>query len=269
MRNALLIAACSLLLASCTAREVLVTQPVNLNFELQEVKGSKIIIKMDPAHPDACYSYGVCHSSMEEYNLPDKQLAEYFLDVMKENYENIVKNRGSQASFVDISCFRGSRTLRITGIGSDEDYKLVVFQVNPKTLEVLGDALCTPIHTLPVEMRDLSFTFQTQGDVMTITPSDPDCLYYWDYDPCERIYDDYNTPENFFYHLLDMFDEYGFMDEVYSKGAEDYNFGKDNLIVGREYLIVAGACKDGEITSKPQIMSFIYQRGKIEIKPYD
>ena len=157
----------------------------------------------------------------------------------------------------------------ITGITPDQDYKLVVFQVNPKDLEIVGDVICTPVHTLPIEMTDLSFTFQTQGDVMTITPSDPDCLYYWDYDSSERIYDDYNGPGGFFYHLLDMFDEYGFMDEVYSKGPEQYDFGKDNLRVGKEYIIVAAACDDGEKTSKLQVLSFIYVRGKIEIKAND
>ena len=269
MRNALFIAACALLLAGCTAREVLVTEPVNLNFELQEVKRSKIIFKMDPANPDACYTYGLCSPSMEEYNLPDKQLAQYFLEIGIESYETISKNTGTRASFVDINCYRGTRTLRITGLNPDQDYKLVVFQVNPKDLEIVGDVICTPVHTLPIEMTDLSFTFQTQGDVMTITPSDPDCLYYWDYDSSDRIYDDYNGPGGFFYHLLDMFDEYGFMDEVYSKGPEQYDFGKDNLRVGKEYYIVAAACDDGEKTSKLQVMSFIYVRGKIEIKAND
>lgn len=269
MRNALFIAACTLLLAGCTAKEILITEPVNLNFKLDEVKGSKVIFSMEPASQDACYTYALCHSSIPEYNLPDRQLAQYFLDVKIESYETISKNKGTKASFVDMSCYRGTRTLRITGVTPDQDYKLLVFQVNPKTLEILGDILCTPIHTLPVEMTNLSFTFQTEGEVMTITPSDPDCLYYWDYDPAERIYDDYNGPEGFFYHLIDMFDEYGFMDEVYSRGAEKYDFSEDKLRVGKEYIIVAGACKDGEMTSKVQIMSFVYVKGKIEIIPYD
>jgi hypothetical protein len=269
MRKAIFIAACTLLLAGCTAKEVLVTEPVSLNFELQEVKGSKVIFNMDPASPDAFYTFGLCPSSMEEYDLPDKQLAQFLLDLKKESYEVVSQNIGTTSSFLDFSCFKGARTLRLTDITPDEDYKLVIFQVNPKTLEILGDELCIHFHTLPIEMTDLSFTFETEGDVMTIIPSDPDCLYYWDYDPSARIYDDYNGPRGFFYHLLDMFDEYGFMDEVYSKGAEQYDFSKDNLVVGREYIIVAGACKDGEMTSPLQTMSFIYVRGRIEIKPYD
>ena len=269
MRNALFIAACTLLLAGCTAKEILITEPTNLGFKLEEVKGSKIVFTMDPANQDASYTYALCHSSVPEYDLPDRQLAQYFLDVLIESYETISKNKDVTASFVDMSCYRGARTLRINGITPDQDYKLLVFQVNPKTLEILGDVIFTPIHTLPVEMTNLSFTFQTKGEVMTITPSDPDCLYYWDYDPSERIYDNYNGPEGFFYHLIDMFDEYGFMDEVYSRGAEKYDFSEDKLRAGKEYIIVAGSCKDGEMTSKVQIMSFIYVKGKIEIIPYD
>jgi hypothetical protein len=271
MRKALffLTAACALILAGCTAKEVLITDPVKLNFELLEVKGSKIIFRMDPANPDACYTYGLFHSSQDIYDLPDRQLAQKLLDAYKEGYEILVKEKGAQASFVDVNCYRGSRTLRITAVQSDQDYKLVIFQVNPKTIEILGDVLCVPVHTVPVPMTDLHFTFQTQGEVMTITPSDPDCLYYWDYDPTERIYDEHLGPNGFFYHLLDMFDEYGFMDEVYSKGAEDYDFSKDHLISGKEYLIVAAACKDGEITSDLQVMSFVYKRGNIVIVPYD
>lgn len=267
MRNAFFIAVCTLLLAGCTAKVVLVTEPTNLNFELQEVKGSRIIFKMDPANPEACYTYGVCHSSIEEYNLPDKQLAQHILEVAIESYENKEKIQDVTASFVDISCYRGSRVFRIKNITSGQDYKLVVFQVNPKTLEVLGDVVCTPIHTPSLEMVDLRFSFQTNGEVMTITPSDPNCIYYWDYDTSERIYDDNNGPKGYFSHLIDMFDEYGFMEEVYSKGPEEYDFSEDRLRAGKEYLIVAGACKDGEVVSNVTVASLMYVGGKIEIKP--
>jgi hypothetical protein len=257
------------LLAGCTPKEVFITDPVDLNFALQEVKGSRIIFGMDPDNPDAFYAYGLCHSSMQEFNLPDKELAQYILDVKKESYETIKKSKDLIGSFLDMNCYRGARTLRITGISPDQDYKLVVFQVNPKTYGIVGNVLCTTVHTHPIEKNDLSFTFQTEGDVMTIIPSDPNLIYYWDYDPSTRIYDDYNGPRGFFYHLLDMFDEYGFAEEAYSKGSEKYDFGEDNLLVGKEYLIVAGACKDGEMTSDLQVASFVYVRGEIEIKPYD
>lgn len=269
MRNAFIIAACSLLLAGCTAKVVLITEPVDLNFELQEVRGSRIIFKMDPTNPEACYTYGVCHKSLEQYNLPDKQLAQYILDVYIESYETKDKNKDVTASFIDMSCYRGSRVFRIKSITSGQDYKLVVFQVNPMTLEILGDVVCTPVHTPALEMKELSFTFQTKGEVMTITPSDPDCIYYWDYDTGERIYDDYNGAEGFFSHLIDMFDEYGFVEEVYSKGPEEYDFSADRLRVGKEYLIVAGACKDGEVVSDVTVASFMYVKGKIEINPVD
>ena len=266
MRKFLFISTCTLLLAACTGKEILVTDPVDLNFKLEEVQGSRIIFSADPTNPDACYAYGIIHYSVEDlYNMGDRELAEYLIERDKQSYETRKEYGELLGSFVDYCCYRGGRTLRITNILSDTDYRLLVYQVNPKTCELLGNVVSVNLHTLPVSKQEMHFSFEVQGDKMTITPDDPERTYYWDYDLQSRIYDNYMSPFAFYYSLLDMFDEYGFMKEVYSKGVEVYDFEPDRLIEGELYVLMASACEDEEITSQVTELTFVCQNGKITI----
>lgn len=266
MRKLIIFSACTLLLAGCTAREVTVTDIVPLNMEIQEVKGSKVIFTMDPANPDAWYMYGLFNESTEAYRMNDAELARLDLKLAQDSYE-IKKEaqEGFMTSFLDMYCMRGSRTLRATNLAPDTDYRMLVYQVNPKTQEPMVDnILSTTVHTRPVEEKDMDFTIGFDGFQLSIVPSDPDRIYYWDFDLAERIYDNYLRPRYYFYSLLDMFDEYNFMDEVYSKGSEVYDLKKDNLIEGAAYTLVAGATVDEEITSPLTLVTFTYSASGIQ-----
>ena len=72
-------------------------------------------------------------------------------------------------------------------------------------------------------------------------------------------------PYGYFYSLVDMYDQYGFVDKVYSQGPEDYDFSGDWLKDGENYLLTAGACEDGEITSRVSALTLLYKDGKLEI----
>ena len=266
MRKSFILSVFALLLAACTGKEIIITDPVDLNFKLEEVQGSRVIFSMDPANPDACYSYGIIHHSVEEqYNMGDRELAEYFISIDKLSYETRKEYGEILGSFTDFSCYRGERTLRETNLRPDSDYRLLVYQVNPKTYEVLGKPVSTLVHTLPIASEDLDFTFQVQGEKLTIIPSDPSRTYYWDYDLQTRIYDNYMSPFAFYYSLLDMFDEYGFMQEVYSKGTEVYDFASDRLVDSEVYILVASACEDEEITSQVTQLTFLYKNNELTI----
>ena len=265
MRNASIFAVCMLLLAGCTAREVNVTTPVPLNMKIEEVKGSKVIFSMDPANQDAWYSYGLVPSVAEEYKMSDMELARYYVAVNLESYENIKKETDRITTYTDMYCMRGSRTIRANYLLDNTEYRLIVYQVNPKTLEVMNNIQSTTFQTLPIEMEDMDFTFEIEDGILDITPSDPDRVYYWDFDLSVRIYDNYLRASGYFYHVLDMLDEYGFMGEMYSKGGELYNLKGHNLINGMDYTLVAGATKDGEITSPVTVLEFTYYDSGIKV----
>lgn len=249
-----------LLLAGCTGKEVLVTKEVNLSLKIDEVKGTKVIISITSDNPDAYYSYCLWH----DMNVSESVLLEYLTTVAEEDY-NIKKENGALklASFVDLNCYRGSRTLRATGLTPDTDYKVVVFQLNPTTHEPIGKILSEIIHTKPVNRVPLDIAFSFEGKTITVVPSDQNRTYYWEYDNEQVIYDNFNWPFGWYYSIMDMYEQYGFMNNLLSKGTEVYDAGRDHFEEGEVCVIVAAAYEDGEITSDYVEVSFIYQNGSL------
>lgn len=260
-----MLTAALLLLGGCTAKEVLITEPVSLDLKIEQVKGSKIVFTVTPGNPDACYAVSVLPANLAEYDMPDREMALYLLSIGADTFRNRKKGGAYEGSFADMWCFRGTRTHRATRLDSDTDHRLLVFQVNPSTQTLIGDVIGLTVRTKPVQMRELSFSYKLNGHVLTITPSDPELPYYWDYDRESRVYDNYNWPYGYFYSLVDMYDQYGFVDKVYSQGPEDYDFSGDWLKDGETYLLTAGACEDGEITSRVSALTLLYKDGKMEI----
>lgn len=256
----------SLLLGACTGREILVTEPTALNVKMVEVKGSKIIFSVNPDNQDATYAYSICSEGGDLYPASFREQARTMVKLWEESEYNKELNRSSDASFSDIYFYRGSRTIRITALQDDYNYKLAVFQIDPVTHEILGTVFGEQIHTPAVKKEDLHFTFQADGEVLTIIPSDQERIYYWDFDPVSRVYDNFFWPKSFIYNLLEMYDQYGFSDEVYSMGTEEYDFSTHHLMGGEEHIVVASACDDGEITSKVTSMFFKSVAGAIEIE---
>lgn len=265
MRRYNMLTAALLLLGGCTAKEVLITEPVSLDLKIEQVKGSKIVFTVTPGNPDACYAVSVLPANMAEYDMPDREMALYLLSIGADTFRNRKQGGAYEGSFADMWCFRGTRTHRATHLDSDTDHRLLVFQVNPSTQTLIGDVIGLTVRTKPVQMRELSFSYKLNGHVLTITPSDPELPYYWDYDRESRVYDNYNWPYGYFYSLVDMYDQYGFVDKVYSQGPEDYDFSGDWLKDGENYLLTAGACEDGEITSRVSALTLLYKDGKLEI----
>lgn len=265
MRNASILAVCMLLLAGCTPLEIDVTTAVPLHMKVEEVKGSKIIFSMDPEDPNAWYGYGLVPSVTEEYKMTDRELARFYAEGYLESYEIVKKDTDRITTFLDMYYMRGSRTIRATTLGPDTEYRLVVYQINPKTFEVMDNIQSATLHTLPIDMEDMDFAIKMDNGILDIVPSDPDRVYYWDYDLSARIYDNYLWSYGYFYHLLDMLDEYGFMGEMYSQGGESYNLKADHLVNGTAYTLVAGATEDGEITSPVTVVEFTYYDDGIKI----
>ena len=265
MRRYNMLTAALLLLGGCTAKEVLITEPVSLDLKIEQVKGSKIVFTVTPGNPDACYAVSVLPANLAEYDMPDREMALYLLSIGADTFRNRKKGGAYEGSFADMWCFRGSRTHRATHLDSDTDHRLLVFQVNPSTQTLIGNVIGLTVRTKPVQMRELSFSYKLNGHVLTITPSDPELPYYWDYDRESRVYGNYNWPYGYFYSLVDMYDQYGFVEKVYSQGPEDYDFSGDWLKDGETYLLTAGACEDGEITSRVSALTLLYKDGKMEI----
>ena len=146
------------------------------------------------------------------------------------------------------------------------DFKLIVFQIHPETHEILGNPVVTEFRTKPVPERELYFEVNFEGELLTITPSDNNLTYFWQFKESDQIYDDYGTATYYLYSVAGMYQEYGFMDMLYSQGPVEWDFAmENNMHDGTEYLLIISGCEEGELTTPTTIAKFRYHPGHIEI----
>ena len=151
-------------------------------------------------------------------------------------------------------------------LASDMDFKFIVFQINPKTHDLIGEPVVIEFHTKPVPQRDLHFQVDFVADELHITPSDDNLTYFWEYDETEQIYGTYRSAYNYIYTLAGMYQEYGFMDYYYYKGECNWILSlEDNMNAGTEYTLVIAGCEEGEFTTETTIVKFRYYPDHIEV----
>lgn len=248
------------ILAGCTGKDIRITEPVNLNLKIDRVKANKVAFTVTCNDPNAQYTYAIqcLDDNPAVAAMSKRELAEYILSLEKQDYEVRDGYIGFQANLVDVTCFRGSRSLKYNHLAPDTNFRLIVFQVNPDDFTPLGDILTEDFRTRSIEKADLSFTFSLEGTVLTITPSDNGLSYYWDYESEDRIYDDYMGPENYFFSIVDMYEDYGFMKNVVLRGPVSYDLSKDKLKEGVRYIVVAAGydTEQEEINTDYHMMDF-------------
>ena len=260
MRKRIIILALGLLsLAACSEKLTVVTTPVGMSLSVDEVKSSKVIFTITTDNPDAYYSYCLWNT----VNGQTEALIDYLTSLAEDDYQRKQENGVLQiASFADLNCFRGTRTIRAINLQPDADFVLLVFQLNPQTHEVIGKVLSEPIHTKAVTITPLDFEFVYEGKTITVIPSDPDRTYFWQYDSQRAMYDNYIWPFGWFSSLVDMYEQYAFMDHLTSKGTVVYDAGRDNIKEGEILSVLAVAYEDGEMTSEYVEDSFQYRDGR-------
>ncbi len=259
----ILTAACAVLLfLGCSSREVLVTKAVDLGFEIEQVTGTKIIFTVNPDNQDASYIFCCIPEEHPDYELSDRDAALHHLDYLNRVSEKMTGGEVA-LSFSDNFCYRGSRRLKIDRLSRNTLFRILIFQVNPKTHAIIGNVISEQVRTKDVPMKPLSFTITGKEKTLFISPSDPELTYFWSFDRVARIEDNYDNTYSFLYYLLDMYEDYGFAEHVLSKGDIRYQLPPNQLWEGEEYCICAIGYEDGEIISDETEWRFIYRNGSI------
>ena len=258
------------LLAGCTAKDTMVTTPVDIGFKIERIKSGKVYLTVTCPNPDAYYFCKVRYMDPDSPVLSDREMALESIELAKLNYEIRKQNRDIHARLIDLSAYRGSRSIKDTELSGGNTYRLLLFQVNPEDLSIIGDVKGETFQTPRVEMKDMDFTFAAEGNQLLVTPSDGDRTYYCDFEREERIYDDYMSPKGYFYSVVDLYEDYGFMGNVLSRGPARYDLSKTRLIEGEKYLVIAAAydLQQEEITSRCIVSEFTYQGGQLRMLEY-
>ena len=265
MRKLLYLSLAVLLTAGCV-KEKFITTPCNFDCKVDWVKGSKVLFTVAPDNIDACYTYGLLSTTQEEAKWTDAQIIDWQLKLMKDVYEAMKEYEQTVDTFIDRFCFKGTRSFKIDRLDTNTDYIILVFQINPKTLESIGSLIRIPFKTVNVPKYDITFEIHTSGkDSFTIIPSDKERTWFWEYEADYRIAFNYGTPYYYYYDVIGMYEEYDFLENLLSKGNDVWTFAKDDpsIIEGSTYTLVASGCENGEITSDPHYASFYLEDGEL------
>ncbi len=264
-----LIASAVLALAGCTPKDILITEPVDIRFQIDKVKGTKVFFTVNCENPNAYYAYFVANLELgipDFGKMTDRELAEFHLANLKESYEIRKKNKEMISSIADVSCFRGNRSLREPLLNMDTRYRLIVFQVNPETFTVLGEIKGESFQTQSIDLKEFPLAFSVKGNTLTVTPPDNDRTYYWDFETAERIFDDYLSPNLYFYFVVDMYETYGFMKNVVCKGPQQRQIPLGSLKEDEVFYAVGAAydTRTEAISSEYTTYSFQYKDGSLQ-----
>ncbi len=270
--ESLLCLAVLLLMAGCS-KEKTVTEPCSFKISIDKVKGTKVQFTVTPENPDASYVYGVMRKDKDDYmyTWEDSQVIDWQLGWMKDTYDELKEGDEPLYPFGDLFCYHGTRTIKQTTLSSGVDWELLIFQVNPETREAIGPLYRTEFSTLPVPKADMDFTIHCAGDRFTIVPSDMDRSWFWEYETDSRIEDVYDSSYFFFYDIIDLYDEYDFLDHLLCKGRQEWVLSRDDRSIkeGVPYTLCMSGCAGGEITSDVQYAYFVYKDGKISFTSED
>lgn len=271
MRRILYLFLAGLLALGCK-KDAPVTTPCGFDLKVDWVKGSRAQFTVTPDAENAYYCYGVIAADHPLYNKSDAEVIQFQMDWMNSDYANLRKEGKSEGDFLDLFCFKGARTVKSILLPPDMEHKLLVFQMNPKTCECIGPLHTKVFRTQAIPSVDLTFTIQCKDNRFRILPSDKNVPWFWEYEKEEKVMDVYANPYFFFYDIIGMYDEYGFLVHSFSYGDEDWEFPRDDKAVkeGVRYIMAMSACTDdGEICSDVSYTEFVYQDGKITFSNAD
>lgn len=257
------------LLAVACVKERLVTKPCGFEVKIDWAKGSRMQFTVTPSDKDATYSYGIMlKDQIEEGKWTDKDMVEWELNWMNQSYQGIQKE-GAIGTMTNMFCYKGPRTIKEERLSFGKDWVLYVFQMNPETNQAIGPLYKASFSTLPVQMEDIGFSIIVERNSFTITPSDPDRTWFWEYESETKIDDVFGSPFAFFYNVIGMYDQYDFLENILCTGPETWTLPADDRSVreGVKYTIAMAGCEDGEITSDVYYADFIFRNGVLEF-PY-
>jgi hypothetical protein len=251
-----------LLLLSCGKLEKTAFDVCRLEVQINKVTGTKVWFDITPDNPNAVYTYGIVDESVEAYSMPAKEVAELQLDFMEVLYEVFSPLGTNVGSFSDVYLYKGAREFKDTDLEPDTGYRFFVMQVDPVTHKLIGDVEAVYFRTKPIDMADLSFEIVFSPDAVEVIPSNDQLSYYWDYEETDDIRENYYRPEYYFYYLVDMYEDYNFIENLLDIGPAQWQFSVDDkgMVEGKTYTLVVAGYDKGEINTDYTIVDFIYHK---------
>lgn len=275
MRKFTVILAGLLCLAACHSQDKLDVKPATLEVKVDKVGATKATFSVTSSRPDATYIYlGVGAWEDDWYSWSDQEIAQEYLNRLVKMDQDEKIQKTVVANFQDRFCFKGSRSFRFQFMAKDMDYRVIVAQVDPEKKALVGNAVSAFFHTQDIPAVNVDFEASLDGDILSITPTDNTVAYYWDYESLGYFWGDLASAVYYYlYMVTDMYEEYGFIDQVVSKGPVSYNLAEEDkgMVDGDITIVFATAYANHEMATNPSIWAFEYHQapGKSILRAVD
>lgn len=257
--------------AACNKVPQLSDNPISI--EITNLQPKNVWFDIIPENNDFYYYFDVC--SVAEYDKfsSDASFIKEQDDFLREVYK-IVQDFGPTGSFEETCLYRDAIFEAFYGNGiilePEHDYYVFAYPYDKKGQPI--DKLVKVRFTTPSEKHsDITFQLSLEGSVITVVPSNND-KYLFDYDSVADINLSYaGAPSFFFNQMISVYEEYGFMDSMISRGkdSEDMLDFIDIEPGDKVYLGVAGY--DNGLTTEVSYYVLTYNGPDLPgtIEPYE
>ena len=228
-----------------------VTTPCGFDVSVDKVKGSKVEFTITPDNPNASYIYGLASENQDQFIWDGEKLIAWELGWMGAMYNSKESLEPAIGTFIDMFGYKGPRKFKSSRLVTGIQYRLYVIQIDPTTEKAIGPLHEVIFQTKAIPEVNLEFTLVCVGDKLSILPSDKQETWFWEYEMNYRIEDVYGDADTFFYYIIDMYENYGFLDQLLCRGNAEWVFSRDDrsLKEGYDYTLAIAGCADGELTT--------------------
>ena len=268
MRKLFLYILALVLLTGCYGIEKGSVKPTDFTITVSECLSTRATFVISPGNQDAWYYYVVVDEEAYTYNMSDEEFTQSYAESLVNSYNHFYSaDEDNISRFSDVFCYQGNCEFVEKFLRYDMGYRLGVIQMDPYKMEPIGTATCAFFHTGKIDFIPLYFSVSVEGDGLTLTPSDPDATYIWDYEDAGKIREEYAVPSMYFRNLVYMYQDYDFINHLLCNGPSVLDLSQESkkLKDGGEYTLLAAGFANGEINTKLYNLMFFYNNGKIEI----
>jgi len=260
----LLAVAAVAVLAGCSKIPGLSDEPFTIT--VRTVQAKAVWADIMPETNDFKYNFGTV--TVKDYETKYKSDEALIKAIDKEDKEYWEKNLKDLISFSDAYLCTGAYFLNSSYLEPETEYYVFAFPYDDS-----DNPICKVVKqrftTTAYKPSDIDFTVALNGSSVTVTPSNDNDPYYFDYDTVEYINEDFaGSPVIFYSYLVYKYEEYDFMSGMTVTGACDSDMADYfDMKSGQEFYLVASGYDNG-VNSRCRIFKLTYAGeglpGKVE-----
>lgn len=265
MKKILLILSVILSLAVSCRKVDFVIGDNPFTIEVKNIYARAVWVDILPENNDFYYFYDII--SLDDFSKYDSDI-EFVRSVdseKRELYELLVEY-GYTDPFEEIMLYRSALLEPYYGndvlLEPETEYYLYAFAYD-KNMNVIETLHKVKFKTPKEVHSDNTFTVALNGDYVTVTPSNND-QYLFDFATQSELHASYyDMPEYYFNQMIEVYEQYGFMDKMVSTGEDtDYLFDYYTSIADGEKIYVMVAGYENGLTTDVSIHEFTYSSKK-------